>query len=79
MKDSKPKKKSGYAKSIVISVLLHALLVVALVWGTDFTMSKPEPSGKMVEAVVIDLVWSVSKLNKYEAKEKPLQKKSNNA
>ena len=54
MKDSKPKKKSGYAKSIVISVLLHALLVVALVWGTDFTMSKPEPSGKMVEAVVID-------------------------
>ncbi|GLT17717.1 protein TolA [Vibrio zhanjiangensis] len=54
MKDSKPKKKSGYGKSIVISVILHALLLIALVWGADFTMSKPEPSGKMVQAVVID-------------------------
>ncbi len=38
----------------MISVGLHALLVVALLWGTDLTMSKPEPSGQMVQAVVID-------------------------
>ena len=54
MKDSKPRKKSDSKKPIVISVLLHALLVAALVWGADFTMSKPEPSGQMVQAVVID-------------------------
>ncbi|KOO05319.1 cell envelope integrity protein TolA [Vibrio nereis] len=54
MKDSKPRKKSDSKKPIVISVSLHALLVAALVWGADFTMSKPEPSGQMVQAVVID-------------------------
>ncbi|UUM29699.1 cell envelope integrity protein TolA [Vibrio japonicus] len=54
MKDSKPRKKSDSTKPIFISVSLHALLVVALVWGADFTMSKPEPSGQMVQAVVID-------------------------
>ncbi len=53
MKDNKKKSKE-YAKPIAISVGLHALLVVALLWGTDFTMSKPEPTGQMVQAVVID-------------------------
>lgn len=53
MKEKKPKK-SDYKKPIVISAALHALLIVALIWGTDFTMSKPEPAGKMVQAVVID-------------------------
>jgi len=54
MKDNKPKKKSDYSKSIAISTSLHALLIVALIWGADFTMSKPEPTGQMVQAVVID-------------------------
>ncbi|KJY87554.1 biopolymer transporter TolR [Vibrio neptunius] len=54
MKETKPKKKSDYTKPIAISAALHALLAVALIWGTDFTMSKPEPSGQMVQAVVID-------------------------
>ncbi|MBU2895380.1 cell envelope integrity protein TolA [Vibrio hepatarius] len=54
MKDSKPKKKSDYVKPLAISIALHALLFIALIWGADFTMSKPEPSGKMVQAVVID-------------------------
>ncbi|MFY2509068.1 cell envelope integrity protein TolA [Vibrio pectenicida] len=54
MKDSKPKKKSDYVKPLAISAALHALLFIALIWGSDFTMSKPEPSGKMVQAVVID-------------------------
>ena len=53
MKDNKNKRKE-YTKPIAISVGLHALLVVALLWGTDFTMSKPEPTGQMVQAVVID-------------------------
>ncbi len=53
MKDNKKKSKE-YTKPIAISVGLHALLVVALLWGTDFTMSKSEPTGQMVQAVVID-------------------------
>ena len=53
MIDNKNKRKE-YTKPIAISVGLHALLVVALLWGTDFTMSKPEPTGQMVQAVVID-------------------------
>ncbi|MBT0259971.1 cell envelope integrity protein TolA, partial [Vibrio campbellii] len=53
MKDNKKKRKE-YTKPIAISVGLHVLLVVALLWGTDFTMSKPEPTGQMVQAVVID-------------------------
>ncbi len=44
---------NSYSKPMVISVALHALLIIALLWGTDFTMSKPEPTG-MVQAVVID-------------------------
>lgn len=54
MKEKQIKKTSDYKKPILISVALHALLIIALIWGTDFTMSKPEPSGRMVQAVVID-------------------------
>ncbi|MEH0742358.1 cell envelope integrity protein TolA [Vibrio cholerae] len=43
-----------YKKPILISVGLHAALVVALIWGTDFTMSTPKPTGQLVQAVVID-------------------------
>ncbi|MGR5302233.1 cell envelope integrity protein TolA [Vibrio alfacsensis] len=63
MKDNKKKSKE-YAKPIAISVGLHAILVVALLWGTDFTMSKPEPTGQMVQAIVID-----PKLVQQQAKE----------
>ncbi|MDN3682400.1 cell envelope integrity protein TolA [Vibrio tapetis subsp. quintayensis] len=48
------KKKSSYTSAIVVSVGMHVLLAVALLWGADFTMSKPEASGNMVQAVVID-------------------------
>ncbi|MEF1174253.1 cell envelope integrity protein TolA, partial [Vibrio sinaloensis] len=54
MKEIKPKKKSDYKKPLAISASLHALLVVALIWGADFTMYKPEPTGQLVQAVVID-------------------------
>ncbi|MDN3609629.1 cell envelope integrity protein TolA [Vibrio ostreicida] len=54
MEENKPKKKSDSIKPMALSVALHLLLVMALIWGTDFTMSKPEPSGQMVQAVVID-------------------------
>lgn len=53
MKDTR-KKSNNLGTPIAISLALHAALVVALIWGTDFTMSKPEPVGRMVEAVVID-------------------------
>ncbi|KJY83177.1 biopolymer transporter TolR [Vibrio galatheae] len=53
MKEKK-NKKSDYKKPIIISAALHGVLIAALIWGTDFTMSKPEPTGRMVQAVVID-------------------------
>lgn len=53
MKEHKSKN-NDFKKPLVVSVALHAALVAALLWGTDFTMSEPEPSGNMVEAVVID-------------------------
>lgn len=63
MKDKKKQSKE-YTKPIVISVGLHALLVAALLWGTDFAMTKPEPTGQMVQAIVID-----PKLVQQQAKE----------
>ncbi|WP_418642093.1 cell envelope integrity protein TolA [Vibrio chaetopteri] len=45
--------KNSYGKPIAISLLAHALLVAALLCGTDFNMDKAEPTG-MVQAVVID-------------------------
>ncbi|KLN63153.1 cell envelope integrity protein TolA [Vibrio sp. VPAP30] len=53
MKENKSKK-NDFKKPIIISAALHALLIAALIWGTDFTMSKPEPTGRLVQAVVID-------------------------
>ncbi|WP_070963126.1 cell envelope integrity protein TolA [Vibrio sonorensis] len=52
--NDKKTKHSDYKKPIAISVGLHAALAVALIWGTDFTMSEPEPTGALVQAVVID-------------------------
>ncbi|HCG6642054.1 cell envelope integrity protein TolA [Vibrio parahaemolyticus] len=63
MKDKKKQSKE-YTKPIVISVGLHALVVAALLWGTDFAMTKPEPTGQVVQAVVID-----PKLVQQQAKE----------
>ncbi|MGD8170125.1 cell envelope integrity protein TolA [Vibrio sp. TRT 21S02] len=52
MKEKKSNQ-SDYKKPIAISVGLHAALAIALIWGTDFTMSEPEPTGQ-IQAVVID-------------------------
>ncbi|ORT49507.1 biopolymer transporter TolR [Vibrio sp. qd031] len=48
------KKNNKLTKSLIISFAMHALLVAALIWGTDFNMSPKEPSGQIVQAVVID-------------------------
>ncbi len=48
------KKNNKLAPSIIISLILHSLLLVALLWGADFTMSKPKPGGNLVQTVVID-------------------------
>ena len=44
----------SFKKPIIISASLHALLIVVLLWGSDFSMSTPQPSGNLVQAVVID-------------------------
>lgn len=53
MKENKSRK-SNDAKSITVSLAMHGALVAILLWGADFTMSDPEPTGQMIEAVVID-------------------------
>ncbi|HAS8318408.1 TPA: cell envelope integrity protein TolA [Vibrio vulnificus] len=50
----KKSKRNDYVLPIAVSAALHVVLVIALLWGADFTMSKPQPSGQMVQAVVID-------------------------
>ncbi|HAS8555778.1 TPA: cell envelope integrity protein TolA [Vibrio vulnificus] len=50
----KKSKRNDYVVPIAASAALHVVLVIALLWGADFTMSKPQPSGQMVQAVVID-------------------------
>ncbi|WP_373938482.1 cell envelope integrity protein TolA [Vibrio kanaloae] len=48
------KKPNSFKKPLLISLGLHVVLFVALIWGADFTMSEPKPTGQMVQAVVID-------------------------
>ncbi|CAH6911721.1 TolA protein [Vibrio chagasii] len=48
------KKSNSFKKPLLISLGLHLVLFVALIWGADFTMSEPKPTGQMVQAVVID-------------------------
>ncbi|MCA0760189.1 cell envelope integrity protein TolA [Vibrio vulnificus] len=50
----KKSKRNDYVVPIAVSAALHVVLVIALLWGADFTMSKPQPSGQIVQAVVID-------------------------
>ncbi len=54
MMREKKSKRNDYVVPIAVSAALHVVLVIALLWGADFTMSKPQPSGQMVQAVVID-------------------------
>ena len=48
------KKSNNFRSPLLISLGLHVMLFVALIWGADFTMSEPKPTGQMVQAVVID-------------------------
>lgn len=48
------KQDKKFIRSLMISGGAHLLLVIALIWGTNFNMSKPEPTPNMVQAVVID-------------------------
>ncbi|MCG7496001.1 cell envelope integrity protein TolA [Vibrio sp. Of7-15] len=48
------KNKNNYTVAILVSVTLHALLVAALLWGSDFSMLKKPPAGSTIQAVVID-------------------------
>lgn len=48
------KKSNNFKTPLLISIGLHVILFVALIWGADFTMSEPKPTGQIVQAVVID-------------------------
>lgn len=48
------KKSNNYTGAIIVSLLLHGLLIAALLWGTDFSMSKPQSAGNTIKAVVVD-------------------------
>ncbi|CAH0526313.1 cell envelope integrity protein TolA [Vibrio hippocampi] len=50
---NKNKQNNSYLLPVMVSLGAHAVLMAALLWGTDFTMEQAEPTG-MVEAVVID-------------------------
>ncbi|WP_163134964.1 cell envelope integrity protein TolA [Agarivorans sp. Alg241-V36] len=49
--------KSPFSLSIVISILLHAVLFVALVWSVDFERVKlePTPSAPIINATAVDI------------------------
>ena len=47
-------KKREYSAAFIVSLLMHGSLVAMLLWGTDFIMTKPKPSGNIVQAVVVD-------------------------
>ncbi|MGF1699007.1 cell envelope integrity protein TolA [Photobacterium makurazakiensis] len=47
-------KKNDYSAAVIISLLMHGLLVAMLLWGSDFVMTKPEPAGNIIKAVVVD-------------------------
>ncbi|PWI33949.1 cell envelope integrity protein TolA [Vibrio albus] len=48
------KNDNNYKSAIAISLVLHLALLAVLIWGSDFSMSQPKPTGNMVQAVVID-------------------------
>ncbi|SHO58847.1 cell envelope integrity protein TolA [Vibrio quintilis] len=54
MKHKRQPKRSYPVKSFLLSALLHIILIIALVWGSDFNQEKPKPVGSIVQAVVID-------------------------
>ncbi|GAB6262130.1 cell envelope integrity protein TolA [Photobacterium sp. CCB-ST2H9] len=47
-------KKNNYSVAIIVSLFFHAVLIAALIWGADFTTSKPKPAGSTIQAVVVD-------------------------
>jgi colicin import membrane protein len=51
---SKQSTSSSLTKPLLLSVFLHILLIVALVWSGGFFRQEPKPVGSMVQAVVID-------------------------
>ncbi|MDC0609571.1 cell envelope integrity protein TolA [Vibrio sp.] len=50
----KKKGLNNLGKPIIISLVLHIVLIGALIFGGYFSDDKPQPSGSMVQAVVID-------------------------
>ncbi|WP_299014490.1 cell envelope integrity protein TolA [uncultured Photobacterium sp.] len=46
--------KNNYSAAVIVSLILHGLLIAALLWGTDFSMNKPQSQGGTIKAVVVD-------------------------
>nr|WP_261815470.1 cell envelope integrity protein TolA [Vibrio gallicus] len=68
------KKDKKFVRSLVISGAVHLLLLVALIWGTNFNMSKPKPTPNMVQAVVIDPSVISQQANKIRAERNAAKK-----
>ncbi|HIF9127779.1 TPA: cell envelope integrity protein TolA [Photobacterium damselae] len=47
-------KNNNYTTSVIISLFLHALLLIALIWGADFAMTESKPAGNAIQVVVVD-------------------------
>ena len=47
-------KNNNYTTSVIISLFLHALLLIALIWVADFAMTESKPAGNAIQAVVVD-------------------------
>ncbi|HIF9120429.1 TPA: cell envelope integrity protein TolA [Photobacterium damselae] len=47
-------KNNNYTTSVIISLFLHALLLIALILGADFAMTESKPAGNAIQAVVVD-------------------------
>lgn len=54
----KKKANGGYFWAIILSLLLHGILIVGMLWGTDFdslkTPTPPKAAGQSIQATVID-------------------------
>ena len=47
-------KKSNYSKSVVISVSIHALFIMLLLWGADFSFDHKQSVGNTIQATMVD-------------------------
>lgn len=68
-------KKNGLGMPLVISIALHAVLLVVLLWNADFSSKPKHTAGSMVQAVVIDPNLIKQQANQIKQQRADAQKK----